>query len=667
MQKSRKNRGVKVEITALICGICCVAPLWPLAAETGEVTVRTVETRDSEIDDERFASGMVTRIGLGDRSLHGGELGQALLRVPGVYVRQTSSPGHTSHLSIRGGNPRQLVVELDGLRLSSSAGPGFDFGQVMTEGLESADVYRGSAGSVYGGGAVTGAVRLIPKKADHRGWKFRGRSTAGSFGTAGLSGAASFGDDDAGIRWYATYRNSRGDFEFLDDQGTVHTRLNNDHSRFGTGLTAHRAGRSHRLRFTGAFEGGESGGAGPSEFQQSFRQARHGDHRALATLRWEKSQLVDAPSLLVDGHATAGVQHRGHRYVNADGFGSRDRFESESELRTISATAGTTALVGDDHLARLDLTGRVEDYRGTVDSGGVRSDLEARRSTASLALADEWLLAGERLSLIGALRTELSSGDRAAGLDIVEPLLPALGAIVRLHRHLELRGNLARTFRLADFDELYLDIEGVRGNPELDPERAWTMDLGLRLRAGEDIGQLHLAYFRNSIESMILFLPVSAYLFEAQNLYGATAHGVEMMAGAEIVGRWGIDVGYTYTRARLDGGYPAEPPQLPGQPRHRLAARSSLDLAGLGPWSDFFDLSLSSALHFRSSVNLDNFGNLTNGPATRVDLGAQIDLRERFKAGLHIHNLLDHRRAQDSLHRPLPGRAAYVSLEMNIE
>jgi len=261
---------------------------------------------------------------------------------------------------------------------------------------------------------------------------------------------------------------------------------------------------------------------------------------------------------------------------------------------------------------------------------------------------------------VGALRGEFSRRESA---DESRPLLPAVGAIARLDRRLELRANIARTFRLADFDELYLDTEAVRGNPALDPEEAWTVDTAIEIGAGDDPAALQLAYFDHHIDSMILFLPVSARLFEAQNLRGARSRGLEANLRTDIGDRWTTRASYTYTRAhRRSGGDTTT--QLPGQPRHQMALESTIDLSGLSVWSDLPEVQLQPSADYRSGVNLDNFGHLRNDPSLRLNFGATVAINQQLRAGVQIRNILDDRSTQDSLHRPLPGRSLFASIEI---
>lgn len=651
--------------TALCLGFLLLSPsAW--ADEDAEITVRTEDDRQIQRDDERRPSAMVTRVQTDDLFVRGQNLGDALSQVTGVYVRRDSSLGQPAHLSVRGGNPRQVVVELDGLRLSSPAGFGFDLGQMMTEGFASADVYRGSGAALYGSGAVTGAMRLNPQQASPEGWEARGRLIGGSFGTLGASASAGAAGEVGGLRLHGGYRRSSGDFSFVDDQGVAHDRVNNDHERFSGGGTAHLESESHRLRLTGLWENGDAGSPGLSEFQEAFSHARTSDYRGLATLRWDGRELVSTSNVEVDAYGTLGAQQRAYHYHNESGYLTNREFENTARQQTAAATGGVAVFIGDSHLARADVEGRLEGYQTTSISLEER-DLGAARRTAAISIGDEWFLLEDRLSLIGAARAEAiaqTSDERDVTETTTRPILPAIGAIGRVHRRLEVRANLARTFRMPDFDELYLDTEAVRGDPDLDPEEAWTADLGVSLGHASDPVVVQVAYFHNVIDSMILFLPVSSYLFAAQNLSGVTSQGLETAARLELGKRAEISAGYTYTRAYLqresiDGARP----QLPHQPRHRVAVESTIDLSGPALWSGLTELYLVPAAHYRSRINLDNFGNLYNAPALRLDLGLTAEFGGGLEAGLHLQNLLNHQRAQDTLHRPLPGRAGFISVQ----
>ncbi|RAL20719.1 hypothetical protein DL240_15490 [Lujinxingia litoralis] len=627
---------------------------------------RTVSRERSARDDARHPSGFVTRVQTESCCAQPPSLGEVLEQVEGVQLSRSSSPGQPAYVAIRGGSPRQLVVYLGGLRLSTPAGLGFDVGQFGVAGLASADVFRGGAAVVHGAGALTGSVQLNPR-APASGVAGELRLSAGSFGSAGAQAAVSAANARGGLRLHAGVRRARGDFGFVDHQGVEQGRLNNDHQRFSGGGSARLKVGEGALHLTAMVEDGEGGSPGPSEFQRAFEQARVEDDRRLANLRWE-TQGGHAVGWQV--HADVGLQDRRWAYENPRGHMSLEPVASSSRHQTLAASLEGRLFAG-RHIAGLSAAAGAERYRAAEGA----ASLGAERLSAALALSDEWLLADERLSLVGALRMELLrevSTEAAFEPRVYAPLTPALGVIGRVHRRLEVRANLARTFRAADFDERFLTTEAVRGNPDLEPERAWAMDAGLRLRlspgtaTGPQALELGATYFRNEIDEMILFLPVSAYVYQAQNLSGARAHGLESTLSWAPVAGLRLEGSYTLTRAylKVDQGA-GSPAQLPHQPRHRAHLRASFTVGGLfgaGAWLE--EARVQATARYRSRVALDNFGSLHSPGALHLDLGARAQLGREVRLGVEVQNLLNERRAQDFLQRPLPGRAFFVSVEL---
>ncbi|MFU8804368.1 MAG: TonB-dependent receptor, partial [Bradymonadaceae bacterium] len=321
--------------------------------------------------------------------------------------------------------------------------------------------------------------------------------------------------------------------------------------------------------------------------------------------------------------------------------------------------AGAASYVDRGNITHLHLEARQEWYDATSRSLDV-SALEATRQTFSTALANELLLFSNALSIIGSIRGELIEDENFRAT----PILPAAGLIWRAAPTLHFKANAARTFRAPDFDELYLDTESVRGNPNLDPERAWTFDAGLQAGDPELTRKpwsAGVTVFENHIEEMILFLPTSAYLFEAMNLSDALSRGLELTAALRPFRRLQLHGGYTLTRAHLksDG---ATSSRLPHQPLHRGQLRLSTDLSELAIWRTLHHVGLHTSASYRSRIHLDHFQNLRNQPALFLDAGANVAITPRISLDLNVYNLLDHRRAEDTLQRPLPGRALFVGL-----
>ena len=261
-------------------------------------------------------------------------------------------------------------------------------------------------------------------------------------------------------------------------------------------------------------------------------------------------------------------------------------------------------------MLHANIEARREVYAAThrIDYASSREDsaIDATRHTFAAALSNELLLGGEALSLVAGLRGEYI-GDAGASSRSWTPLMPSLGALWRATPWLKLKGNIAQTFRAPDFDELYLDMAGVRGRNDLAPERALSWDGGVELGADASPISAEFVWFQSAIAESIYFVARTAYLFEAANLGSGHSRGVEATA--------------------------------------RLFAQAD----------------------WRSRVYLDSFANLYNPPFWTVDLGASLAPIKGWEVALNARNLGDQQRGADSLQRPLPGRAFYVSLKLRYE
>ncbi len=663
-EKTTWWRGVAT--ACLICGITLAQPAWADEPDTTEEpdeddnTVTTVAPDERSVEDSRLPSGFVTRLRLGEEGRKGRDLGDALGRVPGIYVRRSSSMGRAAYATVRGGNSRQLAVSLNGMRLSAPVGVGFDVGSLSLAGIDNVDVYRGGAATVHGGGALTGALDLHTGLPREEGWHASATSLGGSYDTYGLSAKTALVGDGYAVGVDAGFRQSEGDFAFVDAQGTGHERVNNDHRQMSVLANGRVELSEHVLEPLLMYEAGSAGAPGPSEFQEQFADARLDTDRLVSQLGWERRDVASGGWGVVDADARLGYQHRGVDYDNPNAYPGTSEVRDTSTLEAIEATAQAHAWLDFGDLIHMGLEGRREAYDATnriaYEATADTSEIAAERHTIAAALSNELLLAETAVSLIGALRFEYIDDTSRSWT----PLIPAAGAIWRARKWLEFRGNVARTFRAPDFDELYLNMVGVRGDPELEPERALTWDAGVRLGREEGLVSLEAAIFRNDFEETIEFIARTAYLFEAANLGSGTSQGVEATLGLRPHRRVDVMANYTFTDASLDGM--AAGATMPGQPVHRSAAGAEVELGGLGFLSGVRSLRFFGEAHWRSRIYLDSFANLSNPPFWTADLGAAYAPSDWLEVTVNARNLADNRRGADTLQRPLPGRAFYVGV-----
>ncbi len=654
----------------LLIAILLLVPHLALADQSEESDdenkVKTVAPSERSVDDSRFPSGFVTRVEVDDATKSGRDLADELERVPGLNVQRSSGFGRPAFASVRGGNSRQLAVSLNGMRISAPAGIGFDVGSLSLAGIESVDVFRGSAGTVHGAGALSGALDLhtrLPDKGE--GWQGSVSALGGSHRTWGAFGHTAVAGESYALRLDAGWRQSDGDFSFVDSQGTAHERLNNDHRHLSLlGAARVDVGES-QLEPLVMYEQGAGGAPGPSEYQDQFADARVEQGRLVGQLGWKRRNLASGDWGALDARAMAGYQRRGVDYQNPQAFLGEASVTDTSTLQTFELDAQTSAYFAVGDILNLALEGRQEGYDAAhtehISDTADRSAIDAVRRTLALGASNELLLADDAVSLIAGLRLEHIANTRTAQSDRSwTPLIPSAGVIWRAHKWLGFKSNIARTFRAPDFDELYLDMVGLQGDPGLEPERALTVDAGVRLGPQKGPVALEVIYFRNELDESIYFVAETAYLFRAKNLGSGTSQGVETTLALRPSERVDLLATYTLTDAWLDGM--AAGAKMPGQPVHQTALRAEVELGGLGLLEDVSSMRLFGEGHWRSEVYLDSFGNLSNPPFWTADIGATFAPVEWVELVFNARNLADNRRGADSLQRPLPGRAFYGSV-----
>ena len=84
----------------------------------------------------------------------------------GMNYFQSGGYGTVSGIQLRGQPKRYSTVYLNGIKLSDPSTPSNDyyFGNLMNNSLETVEVLKGSQSTLYGSGAIAGAINLYTKK-----------------------------------------------------------------------------------------------------------------------------------------------------------------------------------------------------------------------------------------------------------------------------------------------------------------------------------------------------------------------------------------------------------------------------------------------------------------------------------------------------------------------
>lgn len=559
--------------------------------------------------------------------------GALLSEVPGALVSSSGGLGQSESISLRGAASTGVLVLLDGIPLNGVSDI-TDLSLVPLSILERAEVLRGSASARYGPLATGGVVNLVTRSASDTPAAFADVS-GGSFGSfrasVGETGPALGGNGLFVLHW----AHSVGDFTYLYDPllgespstGESLVRTNNQ-STSGGGLLK-QAWNVSGWTLQTLLEGEvlARGLAGTED--NPTPNAEQSSSRVLASVQSEHTFSNGLALLLrLDARRTT------DDFTGAGfGPGQYNRLFQMGSTGDVSIALGPHAL---DATATL----------GVASVSAVAGS--PTWALSSLALQDEWLLLAGRMSLVPAVRVD-QTGPFAA-------VSPKLGASLTLPLGFSLRANVGYGFRPPSFSELYLPTGTLGVNPNLQPERSFSVD-GAVLYT-QAWGYFSVDGFWTRYQDLILYEYYPPFFARPENVSAADAWGLEsevhlcpwpwLEATGAYTLQWTKDV---HDVAPYFGN------PLPYRPRQLGTGRLAVGPAWLLAHLDVAG---------RSMVTVNRTGSLSL--PGHVFVGAGLDVvvwnrGPRLTASLQVNNLFDVQ-GQDLDGYPLPGRAAFVTLAL---
>ena len=579
-----------------------------------------------------------------------------LLRsAPGTMVVRSGALGNVTSIFVRGGESNYNKVLLDGIPLNEPGGT-FDFSNVTSEGLDRVELVRGANSALYGSDAMTSVIQLFTRRATSARPEARLDAEGGSFST--FRGSASI----AGRSGPADY--SAGGARLSTDNEVSNNAFRNT-TLFGTaGLTLPRGAV---LRFVGRTERGEAGvpgqtafgrpdldgsysrheGVWGASFDQTIGALRQRAAYGLSTTRQESSDLGTdpaytpayggsaAPFAFTDfAYDSRTALRRHHASYQADWTTATSRFGTHIDTALADwdgerATL-TDVLAGDATVASRNNAGVSFQHQAlwsrAFATAGVRVEHNDSFGTAVVPRASIAYYARTGAGTVGSTRLTASGG-----LGIKEP-------------------TILQSFSTSPY---------FLGNPNLEPERARTIDAGIEQRFAADRVRVEATVFANRYRNIISLGPTDD-LYRAQyfNIGLTQARGAELSGDVALAGGLRAKGGYTFTASRiLESTSSFSEVFAVGQwafrrPRHNgfaeiswLGARLSGDLAAtfVGRRVDSDFSSLEPAL-------------VSNTGYARWDARAAARVHPRMSLTLAIDNLTG-ARYMDPLGYPALGRA----------
>lgn len=432
-------------------------------------------------------------------------LNEVLAYTLGVDL-QSRSPAQAD-LSLRGSSFEQVLVLVDGVRMSDAQTAHFDLDlAIPLSEIERIEVLRGPATALYGSDAVGGVVNIVTRRGDD----LRVSLDGGSFGTFGIGAAAGVTGRDHALRVSAEARRSDGHREGTDYE-TIQARLAADTRLAGRTLRAD-VGLAVRDFAARAFY--TPANAPYDEYEET--------RTATASLAW-----------LAPAGAKFGLEPR-LSFRRHD-----DEYLLDRNDPSLYRNVHTTWRYGGELIARYAATPSVrlafggEAYREKLESNSLGEREEDRAALFAEAVAGD------------AARATLSAGLRADWYSAFGTFVaPSLAGSYGLTDALRLRASVGRSFRAPSWTDRYYVSPANVGSPDLDPERAWEAELGADFAPTTDV-RVSVTGFVRDAEALIDWAQPAGEpeaVWRTRNVAEARFHGIEVEAvGARLLGaRWTI-------------------------------------------------------------------------------------------------------------------------------
>ncbi|MCG8589709.1 MAG: TonB-dependent receptor [Proteobacteria bacterium] len=552
-------------------------------------------------------------------------LADVLREQPGVTVRSAGGPGKQTSVSLRGSEADQVQVLVDGVRVGSATSGDFNWANLAAGDVERVEILRGAQSTLFGANAMGGVIQVFTRDGRSEP-RVSLRGGVGNEGQDEIAATAS-GTGVADIRYFLSAQRTTIDgVSAFDPDSSPSPRPDDDPFRNIT--------LSGRL----------SAPVGPVTTALSVRYAE--SETDLDNSRSDNpdfEQKTDRMQLAWDArYPVTQAWITGLRLAQSEERLRGDDpnvASNEFDIRSVSRQA---SWLNEVSLGPASLVGGVdfESERGRNFDSGISESM--RQTGAFLQASAEW---GPIHGNAG-VRYEWNSisEDRATY---------QLGLRLELTPWLDLLANYGTAFRPPTLNELFFENAFAEGNPDLDPEKTRSVDVGLRLRHRWAFGLSLRAEawgFHQRYRNLIEFRFGPDFVLRPVNVEKARVWGLETSLRAEWKGLW-LRAAWTH---------------LDSEDEEKLRLRRRPDNAGRvalggrhGPASLEVLLRAVGASFSRSGERdrVDRYALL--------DVNAAYEFRESVVLRAHVHNLAD-RDYEEIFDRGTLGRTYFASLELRL-
>jgi vitamin B12 transporter len=379
------------------------------------------------------------------RNSPGFSLADILRNVTGVDMRQRGVNGIQTDAGIRGSTFDQVLVLVNGIRISDSQTGHHNFNlPVDPDLINRIEIYKGPSARVFGQNAFAGAINIITRSPDEN--FISAKSSTGSYGL--LYGAVSAAVNTRTTRNHLSISSQRSSGYRYNTDYSLTNMFYQGEVLTGAGTVTYLAGLSDRSFGANGFY---SGPAFPDQYEEITT--------SIASVTFSPR----LPSSAVEMTSRIYWRRNDDEYIlrRADPDYYRNNHLNNSLGADVNMTFYSRAGISG---AGIELT-----------NSAIRSSRlgEHNRRGISLFAEHRFMLYDERISITPGVQFNHSTGFGTT-------LLPGIDLSCLINERLMLFINSGYTYRVPTFTDLYYADPGNMGNPLLKPEYSLSNEAGIK-------------------------------------------------------------------------------------------------------------------------------------------------------------------------------------------
>ena len=435
-----------------------------------------------------------------------------LQQVAGVDIRRRGTGGAQADLYIRGGGFDQTLLLIDGIKMDDAQTGHHSLNAALPiEVIERIEIIKGPAARVFGQNAFTGAINIVTKKQLKN-------------PVAINAERGSFGQTNASATIGKVYSNS----EFIAHIGALTSdgyRNNSDYTNYNYFLK-------------GTFNKNKQ----PIEMIATFFDKKFGAENFYTT-NPTFNEYEETQNSLVGFSTTFQtekfkIKPRIYWRRGQDIFLLRRN--NPAFYRNLHITNKVGFETNASYNSNMGITGfGVDVSRVSINSNNLG---EHHRIMANVFLEHRFQFFDNQLDITPGVAITYFS-------DFKFHAFPGIDVGYQLSESIKIYGNLGTTYRIPTYTDLFYRDPVTIGNPDLQPEEAFSQEIGLKFNRGNFSGSM--AFFNRDATNLIDYIPpnTSQTIFTATNITEVNTKGFEFDANYnfKMVGfTQTLSVGYSF-------------------------------------------------------------------------------------------------------------------------